>query len=88
MGSVFDLGATGQPLCDDDYRQLLKSAPAGAYELMVHPVTSGDAMTGYTKIGAVAEAEWRYLRTGRLVDVARETGFRLGTFREISLDHA
>lgn len=85
MGSVFDLGATGAPVGDEDYRRLLRSAPPGTYELMVHPVTSGDAMEGYTRIGAVAEAEWRYLRTGRLVELARESGFRMGTFRDLAL---
>lgn len=84
MGSVFDLGATGAAVGDADYRRLLQSAPPGAYELMVHPVTSGDAMQGYTRIGAVAEAEWRYLRSGRLVEVAREAGFRMGTFRDLA----
>lgn len=84
MGSVFDLGATGAPVGDDEYRRLLQAAPPGTFELMVHPVTSGEAMEGYTRIGAVAEAEWRYLRTGRLAEVAREVGFRMGTFRDLA----
>lgn len=84
IGSVFDLPLQGEPLDDSHYRQLLQRARGVAFELMVHPVTSAAAMEGYTRVGDVGEAEWRYLRTGRLVDIAREEGFRLGTYRDLS----
>lgn len=85
LGSVFDLGGIGVPLGDDHYGRLLKSSAAGSLELMVHPVTSGDAMEGYTRVGAIGEAEWRYLRMGRLSEVARGAGFRMGTFSDLAL---
>lgn len=84
LGSVFDLGAHGEPLEDTHYRRILSRARGDCFELMVHPVTDARAMAGYTRIGEVAEAEWRYLRTGRLVEVARAMGFRLGSYRDLA----
>lgn len=84
LGSVFDLGAQGEPLRDEHYRRILARAHDGCFELMVHPVTDAGGMAGYTRIGEVAEAEWRYLRTGSLVDVAKAMGFRLGSYRDIA----
>lgn len=83
LGSVFDVGAQGGPLGDADYERVLARARGRAFELMVHPVTNALAMDGYTRIGAVSEAEWRYLRTGRLTAVARAAGFRLATYRDL-----
>ena len=84
LGSVFDLGANGDPLGDEWYRQILRRASGTAFELMVHPATSATAMDGFTTIGAVAEAEWRYLIMGRLKELAHEEGFRLGSYRDLS----
>lgn len=85
MGSVFDLGVVGgEPLSAGHYRTILQKAPEGVFELMVHPVTSAAAMEGYTRVGAVGEAEYRWLRLGELNDVASAQGFRLGTYRELA----
>lgn len=83
LGSVFDLGADGRKLGDEDYRRILSGAREGAFELMVHPVTDACAMEGYTRIGLVGEAEWRYLRTGTLAGLAHTEGFRLGSYRDL-----
>lgn len=85
IGSVFDLDARSRSFSDGDYLQLLQRARGSSFELMVHPVTEAAAMDGYTRIGAIAEAEWRYLRTGCLAKVAYEAGFRLGNYRDLVL---
>jgi predicted glycoside hydrolase/deacetylase ChbG (UPF0249 family) len=84
LGSIFDLGAHGEALEDAHYRRILESARGQCFELMVHPVTDARAMDGYTRIGEVAEAEWRYLRTGSLVEVAQTMEFRLGSYRDLA----
>lgn len=84
LGSVFDLGVTGEPLTDSHYSQLLQRSAADALELMVHPVTSAAAMGGYTRVGAVGEAEYHWLREGRLPALAAAEGFRLGTYRDLA----
>jgi predicted glycoside hydrolase/deacetylase ChbG (UPF0249 family) len=84
LGSVFDLGVHGEPLEDAHYRRILERAHGQCFELMVHPVTDAHAMDGYTRIGEVAEAEWRYLRTGRLAEIAQAMGFRLGSYRDLA----
>lgn len=85
MGSVFDLGVgVGEPLSAEHYRKILQKAPEGVFELMVHPVTSAAAMEGYTRVGAVGEAEYHWLRLGELRDVASSQGFRLGTYRDLA----
>lgn len=84
LGSVFDLGVTAGPLDDTHYQALLQRAPAGVFELMVHPVTSAAAMQGYTRVGEVGEAEYQWLRRGELPRLASEQGFRLGTYRDLS----
>lgn len=83
LGSVFDHGAKGAPLTTDDYRSILLEAPAN-FELMVHPVTSASAMDGYTRVGAVGEAEYQWLRTGALPGLAASLGFRLGSFSDLT----
>jgi predicted glycoside hydrolase/deacetylase ChbG (UPF0249 family) len=83
MGSVFDIGADGQPLDDSHYRAILEAARGDAFELMVHPVNDAAAMEGFTRVGAVGEAEWRYLRTGGLAAVAAGAGFRVGSYRDL-----
>lgn len=83
LGSVFDLGEAGATLEDAHYRRLLARAGGPALELMVHPVTSAQAMAGYTRVGPVAEAEYHYLRQGRLAALAAEAGYRLGNYREL-----
>lgn len=84
MGSVFDLGVIGGPLSSDHYRAVLDKAPDGVFELMVHPVTSAAAMEGYTRVGAVGEAEYHWLRRGELPGLADAAGFRLGSYRDLS----
>lgn len=83
MGSVFELGAHGEPLHASHYRAVLQVAPPGAFELMVHPVTSAVAMEGYTRVGAVAQAEYEWLRMGGLPELAEAMGFHLGTYRDL-----
>jgi Uncharacterized protein conserved in bacteria len=84
LGSVFDLGTPEGPFGDEEYREILRSADGQAFELMVHPVSNAREMEGYTRIGKVGEAEWRYLRSGRLAGIAREEGFHLGNFRDLA----
>lgn len=84
LGSVFDLGVEPVELTDDHYRRVLQLSSGEVFELMVHPVTSGAAMQGYTGIGEVGEAEWQYLRAGGLREVAREAGFRMGSYRDVA----
>lgn len=81
IGSVFDLGTTSAQIGPEAYRRVLASAAPGAFELMVHPVTSAAAMEGYTRVGEVGEAEYRWLRTGELPALAAALGFRLASYR-------
>jgi predicted glycoside hydrolase/deacetylase ChbG (UPF0249 family) len=83
MGSVFELGVHGEPLRNSHYRTVLQAAPHGTFELMVHPVTSAVAMQGYTRVGAVAQAEYEWLRKGKLRELAESMGFRLQTYRDL-----
>lgn len=83
IGSVFDLGLDAQEFGDAHYLRILTRARGHAFELMVHPVVDAQAMQGYTQIGAVGEAEWRYLRTGSLRALAQAIGFRLGSYRDL-----
>jgi len=83
LGSVFDIGANGQALAADDYRRVLSAGSAEVFELMVHPVLSASAMEGYTRVGPVAEAEYRWLRTGELARLAEDLGFRLCSYRDL-----
>ena len=85
IGSVFDIHYGGEALTDDHYRQILAPVQCRNFELMVHPVTSAQAMNGFTTIGDVSEAEWRYLRRNNLKILASELGFALGSYRDISL---
>jgi chitin disaccharide deacetylase len=84
LGSVFDLGVAGEALADWHYAQVLQRSDADVFELMVHPVTSAGAMEGYTRVGAVGEAEYRWLREGRLRGLAESQGYRLGSYRELA----
>ena len=83
LGSVFDIGAQGQALADDDYTRVLSAARGGVFELMVHPVVSAAGMEGYTRVGPVAEAEYHWLRKGKLAGLAGALGFRLGSYRDL-----
>lgn len=83
LGSVFDIGASGAALTDDDYTRVLAGANVETFELMVHPVASAAAMAGYTRVGAVGEAEYHWLLKGRLQALAQRHGFRLGTYRDL-----
>ena len=83
LGSVFDIGAQGQALGDEDYTRVLSAGRGDVFELMVHPVVSAAAMEGYTRVGPVAEAEYHWLRQGRLADLAGSLGFRLGSYRDL-----
>lgn len=84
LGSVFDLSQASGILGAADYRKLLEQASPGVFELMVHPVTSAAAMQGYTRIGDVGEAEYRWLRDGNLRGLAKEQGFRLGSYLDLA----
>ncbi len=84
LGSIFDVPGGQQRPEDDVYRSILRRAEGQAFELMVHPVTDGAAMAGYTRIGEVGEAEWRYLCSGSLAEVARAEGFRLGAYQDLA----
>ena len=84
LGSVFDVQDMGMPLTDAHYRRILSGANGDSFELMVHPVTDADAMAGFTGIGQVSEAEWRYLRTGMLARLAEDMGFVFSTYRDLS----
>lgn len=83
LGSVFDIGAQGQALADEDYTRVLSAARGNVFELMVHPVVSAAAMEGYTRVGPVAEAEYHWLRQGNLAGLAGVLGFRLGSYRDL-----
>lgn len=83
MGSIFDIGVRGEELDDSHYQRILRASSGRCFELMVHPVTNARAMDGYTSIGAVSEAEWRYLRRGSVANIARAQGFRLGNYRDL-----
>ena len=83
LGSVFDVQDMGMPLGDAQYQRILTGAQGDAFELMVHPVTDAGAMEGYTAIGQVSEAEWRYLRTGQLSLLAEEMGFVMSTYKDL-----
>lgn len=83
LGSVFDLGTVPGEFQGHHYRRILDMASGQVFELMVHPVNSAEAMKGYTRIGAIGEAEWQYLRTGSLSSLASEAGFRLGSYRDL-----
>jgi predicted glycoside hydrolase/deacetylase ChbG (UPF0249 family) len=86
LGSIFDFGAlAGQPLTSEHYRAILEDAPEGVFELMVHPVTDADAMRGYTRVGAIGEAEYRWLRLGELAALAATQGFRMGSYRDLAI---
>ncbi|AKS42751.1 carbohydrate deacetylase [Wenzhouxiangella marina] len=81
--SVFDLPRIPEVLTDEHYRGLLGGLDGRVYELMVHPVRSAARMRGFTSIGEIAEAEYRYLVQGTLRAIAKEYGFKLGTYRDI-----
>ncbi len=85
LGSLFDVTNLGMPPDDKHYRAILSAAEGDVFELMVHPVSDGSAMSGFTGIGEVSEAEWRYLRTGKLASIAEELGFELSTYRDVRL---
>lgn len=81
LGSLFDLGTVPEQLHADHYRALLRSAPPGVFELMVHPATSAGELDGLTRIGAISEREWRLLRATDMRALAAEHGFTLGDYR-------
>jgi predicted glycoside hydrolase/deacetylase ChbG (UPF0249 family) len=85
LGSVFDDGVESGVLGDADYLRILARARGSAFELMVHPVSDAASMAGYTRIGAVAEAEFHYLRAGTLAALARSLGLPLGTYRDLAV---
>lgn len=84
LSSVFDLPrvADVREFGDAHYAALLHGR-SGVHELMVHTVVDGAAMHGYTRIGAVAEREFRYLRGPGLRRLAEERGWRLGNYRDV-----
>lgn len=78
--SVFDLLRAGELPDERHYVRLLELAHGNTVELMVHPVLEAHAMTGYTSIGAISEAEYKYLRTNTLGKLAQEQGFVLAHY--------
>ena len=86
INSIFDLpsATVSGELSDRDYALLLSSATGRHHELMVHAVTDASAMTGYTRIGEAASAEYRYLRQGGLRELAARHGFALGNYRDLA----
>ena len=72
LGSLFDLGTVPEQLHADHYRALLRSAPPGVFELMVHPAASAGELDGLTRIGAISEREWRLLRATDMRALAAE----------------
>ncbi|HEY4530687.1 MAG TPA: ChbG/HpnK family deacetylase [Luteimonas sp.] len=83
LGSVFDLAGMAGPLSSEHYRRILERAPTGVFELMVHPVTSATQMQGYTRVGAIGEAEYQWLRLGGMPELARSMGYRLGGYHDM-----
>jgi chitin disaccharide deacetylase len=74
LGSVFDLGTVDGALDDGHYGTVLAGLHGDVRELMVHPVRDAAQMRGFTAIGPLAEAEWRYLASGSLPALARRLG--------------
>ena len=84
LGSVFDLALPDQPLQEQHYRTLLDAAPAGVFELMVHPAHDTDELTGLTAIGSISERESQFLQTGLLPALAADHGFTLRNYRALA----
>lgn len=84
ISSIFDW--TGDPDVPDAmrYESLLRAAPHGVHELMVHPVTSAAAMSGFTTIGDIGEQEYRFLMSGELQSLSSRLGYRLGSYRDLA----
>jgi predicted glycoside hydrolase/deacetylase ChbG (UPF0249 family) len=84
LGSLFDLGELVAPITAAHYHAILENASGNAYELMVHPVTDARAMLGFTRIGDISEAEYRFLSGVNLAGLAAEYGFTLGNYRDLN----
>jgi len=82
LTSIFDLGQSNPEPGDAYYARLLDRLGGGLHELMVHPARSATAMQGLTRIGAISEAEWRYLCDGSLRTLAEAQGFELATYAD------
>jgi predicted glycoside hydrolase/deacetylase ChbG (UPF0249 family) len=85
LGSVFDLATNPEQLDQESYRRLLavaQDSANGPFELIVHPSRDAGALAGLTRSGAVSEAEWRYLSSGRLRELMAEYGFSLRTYAQ------
>lgn len=80
FASVFDFGAIPAPLQAAHYAELLRSATGDPLELMVHVVRRAGDVDGLTRIGAVAEAEWEFLRGGALATLIADHGLTLCTY--------
>ncbi len=83
LGSIFDLGQVPRRLDIDHYRLLLEAAPAGVFELMVHPAKNAAELDGLTRIGDISEREWRFLTTGSLPALISELGFTRANYGDI-----
>ncbi|MEM9255723.1 MAG: ChbG/HpnK family deacetylase [Pseudomonadota bacterium] len=83
LGSIFDLNPNKSRYTDEDYRRILSAAPAGAFELMVHPARDVQTLQGLTSISEVSAKEFEYLSTERLRVLAKDLGFVLNTYRDI-----
>lgn len=84
ISSIFDwAGDTGTPDVVR-YESLLRAVPPSIHELMVHPVTSADAMSGFTSIGDVGEREYHFLMSGELQSLCSRLGYRLGSYKDLT----
>ncbi|MCB1689263.1 MAG: ChbG/HpnK family deacetylase [Halioglobus sp.] len=83
LGSIFDLGTVPDTPNVGHYRRLLEAAPAGVFELMVHPARNSEELRGLTTIGKISEQEWRFLMTGGLPTLMSELGFTKANYGDI-----
>jgi chitin disaccharide deacetylase len=84
LGSLFDLGEPMTPVTEAQYRAILENASGNSFELMVHPATHAEAMLGFTRIGDISEAEYRFLAGVNLARIASDYGFILGNYRDLA----
>jgi hypothetical protein len=82
FASVFDFGAVPAALQAQHYGELLRCAAGDPLELMVHVVRDAGDVEGLTRIGAVAAAEWEFLRSGALAGVLAEHDLQLCTYAQ------
>ncbi|HEY0973768.1 MAG TPA: ChbG/HpnK family deacetylase [Solimonas sp.] len=82
LGSLFDLGTLPADPALSDYARVLTAAPAGVFELMVHPVRGAAAVDGLTRIGELGDQERMLLSTPGLRKLAGRMGFVMCSYRD------